>query len=73
MSVFVLMVMGLSQVSGLMLAGIAELVGDVALTVGVWTSLGWCLLVAVRLAHTQVQLDPPAQVQSMEPSISREG
>ena len=33
MSVFVLMVMGVSQVSGLMLASVAEWVGDVALTV----------------------------------------
>ncbi|HET9224111.1 MAG TPA: MFS transporter [Roseiflexaceae bacterium] len=72
MSVYVLIVMGLSQVSGLMLAGIAELVGDVALTVGVWTSIGWCLLVAVRLAHTKVQLDLPAPVQNMEPGVRRE-
>jgi hypothetical protein len=55
-----------------MLAGIAELVGDVALTVGVWTSIGWCLLVAVRLAHTKVQLDLPAPVQHMEPGVRRE-
>jgi MFS family permease len=58
MSVFVLMVMGVSQLSGLMLAGIADLVGDVALTVGVWTSLGWCVLLGVRLAHTRVHLEP---------------
>jgi hypothetical protein len=58
MSVFVLMVMGISQLSGLMLAGIADLVGDVALTVGVWTTLGWCVLLAVRLAHTRVVLEP---------------
>jgi MFS family permease len=58
MSVFVLMVMGVSQLSGLMLAGIADLVGDVALTVGVWTTLGWCVLLAVRLAHTRVVLEP---------------
>jgi len=58
MSVFVMMVMGVSQLSGLMLAGIADLVGNVALTVGVWTMLGWCVLVAVRLAHTRVILEP---------------
>jgi hypothetical protein len=72
MSVFVLIVMGLSQVSGLMLASIAELVGDVAITVGVWTSLGWCLLLAVRLANTKVQLDLPAPAQSLEPSVGHE-
>jgi MFS family permease len=60
MSVYVLMAMGVSQVSGLMLASIAELVGDVALTVGVWTMLGWCVMVAVRLAHARVPLETPA-------------
>jgi MFS family permease len=62
MSVFVLMVMGVSQVSGLMLASIAQLSGDVALTVGVWTALGWCLLLGVRLAHTHVALEPTIAV-----------
>jgi MFS family permease len=62
MSVFVLMVMGVSQISGLMLASIADLVGDVALTVGVWTMLGWCVLLAVRLTHTHVALEPPLAV-----------
>jgi hypothetical protein len=58
MSVFVLSVMGVSQVSGLMLAGIAELSGNVALTVGIWTMVGWCLLVGVRLAHLHLSLEP---------------
>jgi len=58
MSVFVLMVMGVSQVSGLMLASVADLIGDVALTVGVWTTLGWCVLVTVRLVHMHVPLEP---------------
>jgi hypothetical protein len=58
MSVFVLMVMGVSQVSGLMLASVADLIGDVALTVGVWTMLGWCVLVTVRLVHMHVPLEP---------------
>jgi MFS family permease len=62
MSVFVLMVMGVSQLSGLMLAAIADIVGDVALTVGVWTSLGWCVLLAVRLVHMRVAIEPPAAV-----------
>jgi Na+/melibiose symporter-like transporter len=72
MSVFVLMVMGLSQVSGLLLASIAELVGDVALAVGVWTSLGWCLLVAVRLASTHVQLELQPLAPSVEAGAGRE-
>lgn len=58
MSVFVVMVTGVSQLSGLLLAGIANQVGNVALTVGVWTILGWCVLLGVRRAHTQVLLDP---------------
>jgi MFS family permease len=62
MSVFVLMVMGVSQLSGLMLAGIADLVGNVALTVGVWTMLGWCVLLGVRLAHTRVLREPTVAV-----------
>jgi MFS family permease len=62
MSVFVLMVMGVSQISGLMLASIADIVGDVALTVGVWTSIGWCVLLIVRLAHTHVSLEPQRAV-----------
>jgi MFS family permease len=62
MSVFVLMVMGVSQLSGLMLAGIADLVGNVALTVGVWTMLGWCVLLGVRLAHTRVLREPTIAV-----------
>jgi MFS family permease len=62
MSVFVLMVMGVSQLSGLMLAGIADLTGNVALTVGVWTTLGWCVLLAVRLAHTRVLIEPKVVV-----------
>lgn len=59
MSVYVLILMGVSQLSGLMLGAIAELVGNVALTVGVWTLIGWCVLVAVRLAHLHVSLEPP--------------
>jgi MFS family permease len=62
MSVFVLMVMGVSQISGLMLASIAEIAGDVALTVGIWTMLGWCLLLGVRLAHAHVPLEAPVAV-----------
>jgi MFS family permease len=58
MSVFVLMVMGMSQLSGLLLSALASLVGDVALTVGVWTTLGWFILLSVRLAHGHVLLDP---------------
>lgn len=62
MSVFVLMVMGMSQLSGLLLSAIASLVGDVALTVGVWTALGWFVLLAVRLAHAHVLLEPRVAV-----------
>lgn len=66
MSVFVLMVMGVSQLSGLLLASIADLVDNVALTVGVWTMIGWCILVAVRFTHIRVPLERP-----FEPRIER--
>ncbi len=57
MSVYVLMVMGISQISGLLLASIADLVGNVALTVGVWTMIGWGVMLVVRLIHMRVPLE----------------
>jgi len=60
MSVFVLMVMGVSQASGLLLSALAALVGDVARTVAIWTSIGWCVLLVVRLLHAKVLSEPPA-------------
>jgi MFS family permease len=62
MSVFVLMVMGVSQLSGLMLAAIADWIGDVATTVGLWTMLGWCVLLAVRLTNMRVLGEPKMAV-----------
>lgn len=62
MSVFVLMVMGVSQVSGLLLSGLAALVGDVAHTVAIWTAIGWCVLLLVRLVHAKVLVEPQAAV-----------
>lgn len=62
MSVFVLMIMGVSQISGLLIGALAEVVGNVALTVGAWTAVGWCLQAALFVTHSQVLSDaPPTQ------------
>jgi hypothetical protein len=45
MSVFVMLVMGVSQLSGLAVGAIAEAFDDVARTVVVWTMIGWALQV----------------------------
>jgi MFS family permease len=58
MSFFVLMVMGVSQISGLAIGALAEVVGDVALTVGVWTLVGLGVQLVVTLTHTGVELEP---------------
>ncbi|HMP43426.1 MAG TPA: MFS transporter, partial [Roseiflexaceae bacterium] len=47
MSFFVLLVMGVSQISGLLIGALAEWVGNVALTVGVWTMAGWLIQLAL--------------------------
>jgi MFS family permease len=47
MSVFVMLVMGVSQLSGLAVGAIAEAFDDVAHTVVVWTMLGWALQVVL--------------------------
>jgi MFS family permease len=60
MSVYMLMIMGVSQLSGVMLSGLAELVGDVPLTVGCWAALGLCLQLVVHATHSRVRLEPTA-------------
>ncbi|MFO7169384.1 MAG: MFS transporter [Chloroflexota bacterium] len=63
MSVYTLMIMGVSQLSGVMLSGLAELVGDVPLTVGCWAAVGWFLQLLVHATHSRVRLEPgPAPV-----------
>lgn len=45
MGVYMLVVMGVSQVSGLFLSSIADVIGDVPLVVGCWAMIGWVLQV----------------------------
>jgi MFS family permease len=56
MSVYVLLIMGVSQLAGLLLASIAQLTGDVALTVRVWTAIGWVLQMALFLSQGKALL-----------------
>lgn len=57
MAVYSLMIMGVSQLAGLLLGGIADLTGDVALTVRLWTALGWCLQLALVLRYGKILRD----------------
>ncbi len=41
MGVYMLVVMGVSQVSGLLLSSAADIIGDVPLVVGCWALIGW--------------------------------
>jgi MFS family permease len=56
MSVYVLLIMGVSQIAGLLLGSIAQLTGDVALTVRVWTAVGWALQLALFLSQGKALL-----------------
>jgi len=64
MAVYLLLIAGVAQVAGLLLGSIAELVGDVALTVRAWTALGWCVQLALLLAQGRVLREP----QPVEPT-----
>lgn len=58
MSVYVLIVMGVSQLAGVLLSAMSEYTGNVPLTVGCWTMLGWCVQLAIFFTHTRVRLEP---------------
>jgi hypothetical protein len=45
MGVYMLVVMGVSQISGLILSSVADVIGDVPLVVGCWALVGWCVQV----------------------------
>jgi MFS family permease len=59
MSVFVLLVMGVSQLSGLLLSLVAEWAGNVPLTVGVWVACGWCIQATLGALSGGIQLEAP--------------
>jgi MFS family permease len=58
MSVYLLLIAGVSQLAGLLLGSIAEVVGDVALTVRVWTAVGWVVQLALLLAQGRALREP---------------
>jgi MFS family permease len=57
MSVYILIVMGVSQLSSVAVSSLAELFGDVPLVVGCWTLVGLCLQLLIHTAHRRVRLD----------------
>lgn len=59
MAVYLLLIAGVAQLAGLLLGSLAELVGDVALTVRAWTAIGWCVQLALLLAQGRVLREPP--------------
>jgi MFS family permease len=62
MAVYVLMIMGISQLSGLLVASLADLTGNVAATVAGWTAAGWVLQLLLFLSQRHV-LQEPARIQ----------
>jgi MFS family permease len=59
MAIYLLLIAGVAQLAGLLLGGLAQLSGDVALTVRAWTALGWCVQLALLLAQGRVLREPP--------------
>lgn len=63
MGVYMLVVMGVSQVSGLFLSSVADILGDVPLVVGCWALIGWGVQVYLfalwrRAPHDVAQVAP---------------
>ena len=51
MAVYSLMITGVAQLAGLCVGALADLSGDVALTVRIWTAIGWCLQLLLVLRY----------------------
>jgi MFS family permease len=67
MGVYMLVVMGVSQVSGLFLSSIADVLGNVPLVVGCWALVGWGVQVYLfvlwrRAPHNAAQVAPLPRV-----------
>ncbi len=63
MGVYMLVVMGVSQISGLILSSTADIIGDVPLVVGCWTIIGWFVQIYLfgqwrRLSSAAAQVAP---------------
>jgi MFS family permease len=59
MAVYLLLIGGVSQLAGLLVGSIAEVVGDVALTVALWTAIGWWVQLALLLTQGRALREPP--------------
>jgi MFS family permease len=59
MAVYILMIGGVSQLAGLALGSLAEVIGDVAVTVRLWTAVGWILQLVLLLSQGKVLRDLP--------------
>ncbi len=67
MGVYMLVVMGVSQVSGLFLSSIADVLGNVPLVVGCWALIGWFVQVYLfvlwrRMPYATAQIAPLPRV-----------
>ncbi|MCS6938926.1 MAG: MFS transporter [Roseiflexaceae bacterium] len=67
MGVYMLVVMGVSQVSGLFLSSMADVLGDVPLVVGCWALVGWVVQAYLfvlwrRALHDAAQVAPLPRV-----------
>jgi hypothetical protein len=54
--------------AGLLLGSIAEVVGDVALTVRVWTAIGWVVQLVLLLSQRRMLREPAAPEPAHAPS-----
>ena len=66
MAVYILLIAGVAQIAGLLLGSFAQLIGDVALTVRIWTAIGWCIQLFLFLSQGRSLREPlqaePARV-----------
>ncbi|WP_255604020.1 MFS transporter [Oscillochloris sp. ZM17-4] len=58
MAVYLLLIGGVAQIAGLLLGSIAQVVGDVALTVRVWTAIGWFVQLGLLLSQGRALREP---------------
>jgi hypothetical protein len=66
MAVYILLISGVAQIAGLLLGSLAQVIGDVALTVRIWTAIGWCVQLLLFLSQGRALREPipvePARV-----------
>lgn len=62
MGVYMLVVMGVSQISGLLLSSVADVIGDVPLVVGCWALIGWVVQLYLFLVWRGTLRETPRPV-----------